>query len=130
MADITFGTWETPDTVNPYIATVDALQAHIDETGNENASVTVVVPKKDAIKTRLLFSKAANGIDKTARVRVNGDAVIEDGTDTGNVRFVFTLTKRHKARKGEGRVTETTEDETPKETETPPTPAPTPRKGK
>lgn len=127
---IEFGTWESPETVNPYIDTINALAAHIKETGNENASVTITVPKGEAIKTRLNVSRAANAIDKTARVRVNGETVIENGTDTGNVRFVFTLTKKHKARKGSEHVA--TETETPdEETETPATPAtPAPKPGK
>jgi hypothetical protein len=120
---IEFGTWESPATVNPYIVTVDEMLEYIESKKDDDGfdpemvSVTVIVPKGEAIKTRLNFSRAANAKDKTARVRVNGETIIEDGKDTGNVRFVFTLTKRHKPRKGaEREATDETPDETPNET--------------
>ena len=99
--------WEPAEKVNPYIEIVKALAEFTDE----NKGYSVIVHKSEAIKTRTDFAKAANAIGKTARVRVNG-ALIE-GTE--NVRFVFTLTKKHKARKGAARNVESPV-ETPVET--------------
>jgi hypothetical protein len=103
MSDITFdfGTWEAPSTVNPYLEVVAALASLDDET----KSYMVVVHKSELLKTRNNLAKAANAVNKTARMRVNGETVIEDGAATNNVRFVITLTNMHKPRKGAKRDT-------------------------
>lgn len=81
---------------NPYAGHIEALIV-----AGEGKAATVIVPTKDALKTRTAFSKAANDKGYTARVRVNAEPVLTDkGKDTGNVRFVFTLTTKHKARRG------------------------------
>jgi hypothetical protein len=140
MADFTFGTWDAPaEKVNPYLEVISALNDYVNESGNTLASYEVRVPKGDAIKTRVAVSKAANAIDRTARVRINGAPIIEDGKDSGDVRFVFTLTNRHKSKSSK---TEDVSEETDMEetedmeevTETEPAPvapvvpAPAPRK--
>lgn len=93
---IEFGTWTAPETVNPYTEIV----AKMIENGPETA-VTVTVPEKDALKTRTLFAKAANAAGKTARIRVKDEPVTDaKGKPTGEVRNVFTLTAKHKPRRG------------------------------
>lgn len=72
---------------NPYTADVKALN----DAGPGKAA-TLVVDDKDVKKTKFKFSKAANAIDRTARVRVTEP--LGDGT----TRIVFTLTEKHKPR--------------------------------
>ena len=94
---IEFGVWESPETVNPYLDTVKAMI----ENGNPDIAATVTVKESDALKTRTLFARAANAYGKTARIRVKDEPVKDaKGKPTGDVRNVFTLTARHKARRG------------------------------
>lgn len=100
---IEFGTFTPVEKANPYIETVTKLN----EAG-ENASVTLTVDATKEKAEHLLFSKAANSIDKTARLRLRDGSKIkygpdEDGTQVatgGTVALTFTLTKRHKNRRG------------------------------
>lgn len=102
-AGIEFGTFETPEEVNPYI---DVIPQMIEQ--GENASVTLTVPATEATRTRTQFSKAAHAHDKTARLRLtdDSDAVYETNENGrrkavgGTVKLTFTLTERHKARRG------------------------------
>jgi len=102
-AKIEFGTFEPEAKVNPYTEVV----AQLAEAG-ENASVTLTVDHDKVIKERNLFAKAANGIDKTARLRDKDESKVKYGTDDegeqvsvgGTVRLTFTLSPRHKARRG------------------------------
>jgi hypothetical protein len=94
--EIQIGDYVETVKVNPYAGHITALE----EAGPGKAA-TVIVPAKDALKTRTAFSKAANDKGYTARVRVNAEPVLTDkGKPTGNVKFVFTLTTKHKARRG------------------------------
>lgn len=103
-AKITFGTWEQADKVNPYIETVKAMI----EAG-EATSLILEIPYDDVVRERNLLSKAANELGKTARLRVKDESAVKaskpdkDGnvTHTGDVKLTFTLTKRHKARRGD-----------------------------
>lgn len=88
-------------TVSPYAAQVktelDALVA-----AGEGKATEVTIPTADAGKFKLVFSKAANAIDKTARYRVeeSDGKTDKDGNPTGNTRLVITLSPKHKPRRG------------------------------
>lgn len=104
-AKIEFGTFEPEVKENPYTETVSQLAD-----AGENASVTLTVSYDEAIKQRNLFAKAANGIDKTARLRDKDESKVKYGTGEdgeqvavgGTVRLTFTLGPRHKARRRKG----------------------------
>jgi hypothetical protein len=103
MAEIIFGDYIPEEKANPYIETVNTLAAYNDE----NKSVTLVVDVNEATRDQLKFQRAANTIQKTARLRVRNEddvrvtGVDEDGNEvkTGNVKLVFTLSKMHKGRR-------------------------------
>ena len=86
---VEIGKFEAPEVENPYTGTVNDLLA-----AGEDAAATITVPTKDAKKTRFKFSKAANKIGKTARVRIS-----TDDAESGTTKIVFTLTDKHKARR-------------------------------
>lgn len=128
---------------NPYDSTVAAL-INANDNAREQAvargedadsvkpkQVAIKVPAKDEKKTRFKFSKAANNVGRTARLRsvtaydANGNEISEEerftpavdgegnpvlnskgkptNTDTAeNVTLVFTLTNKHKARRHQG----------------------------
>ena len=86
---IEFTTFTAPEKVNPYADTV----AKLAEMNDENAAVVITVPTSDAAKHILQFQRAANAIGKTARKRLT-EKVKND------TRVTFTLTERHKARRG------------------------------
>lgn len=125
MAEIEFGTFEAVEKVNPYAETVQKLA----DLNREDASVTITVPVHDEGKTKLAVQKAANAIGKTARIRLTDKSGVknlgtdEDGNDIldGNVKIVFTLTKRHNARRGSkpAEATPVAEGETVEAVETP-----------
>lgn len=94
---IEIGTYVAPVKANPYTETVEAMLK-----SGDNVAATIIVPVKDALKTRTAFSAAANAVDKTARVRVN-EVVKGEGKAPDMHKFVFTLTTRHKARRGQGK---------------------------
>lgn len=85
---IAFGTYEAKKKVNEYDDIVQELLAFDDE----NSSVTIVIDKKDADKTRYKMQRAANAVDKTARLRETNE--MEDG----EVALVFTLTEKFRGR--------------------------------
>lgn len=88
MAEIEFGTFEAPETVNPYNDTITKLIA-----AGENASVVLTLTEDEITKERNKLSKAANAQDRTARLRLTED------TEDGAKRLTFTLTAKHKARR-------------------------------
>jgi hypothetical protein len=82
--------FQEPVKVNPYKADVEALIA-----AGEGKAGELIVPTDQASKARVTYAKAANDADKTARLRIT-----EVDEKKGTTRFVFTLTSRHKARRG------------------------------
>jgi 3-methyladenine DNA glycosylase AlkC len=95
MSEITFGTWAPAAAVNPYADAITKLA----ELNNDAAAITITVDADKAITERNKISKAANDIGKTARLRATVETKGEKGKpDT--VSMTFTLTKRHKARRG------------------------------
>lgn len=100
-----FGEYIAPAKDNPYTE----LVAQLAELDSEKASVTITVDANDAQKEQFKFQKAANAIDKTARLRVTNDedAKIIGKTESGKpkyegtVKLTFTLTHKHKARRGQ-----------------------------
>lgn len=90
MSNIEFTTFEPEAKENPYTQTVEDLAA----LGDPNAAVKVTVKADDSQREQFKFQKAANAISKTARVRAKTEN--EDGTVT----LVFTLTEKHKTRRG------------------------------
>lgn len=84
--------YKVPEKVNPYIQDVAELNA-----AGEGKAGTITVPTKELTKARMLFGKAANAIGKTARLR-NTEG---DGKPDGNTVLTFTLSPRHKARRGD-----------------------------
>lgn len=105
MTDVQFGTWEPEEKVNPY---TDIVAKHIAAAEkNPNASYTLTVDVNDAQKEQFKYQKAANLAGKTAKLRMtdtskvtekpNADGEIER---SGKVSLVFTITNRHKARRG------------------------------
>lgn len=116
----------TPDTaVNPYTEDVAQLLA-----AGENKAGSITVRFKEKAKARNLFGKAANAVEKTARLvgeTITGDAPAEgsEDEDTREVTLVFVLTKLNaKAGKVVGPRAKGDEApaETPAETEAAPTP--------
>jgi hypothetical protein len=103
MAEIIFGDYVPEEKENPYIETVQKLAEFNDET----KSVTLVVDINDLTREQLKFQRAANTIQKTARLRhTDISDVVSNGYDaegneikSGNVKLIFTLTKMHKGRR-------------------------------
>jgi hypothetical protein len=103
MAEIIFGDFEPEEKANPYTEVVQALA----ELNSESKSVTLVVDVNEASKEQFKFQRAANLIQKTARLRIKDESGVsvtgydEDGNEvkTGNVKLVFTLSKMHKGRR-------------------------------
>lgn len=86
-----------PEKVNPFTNDVAELAS-----AGDGKAMEIVVPTVEAKKARFQFAKAANAIGKTARVRsekVDGKAD-KDGNPTGDTTFIFTLSEKHKARRG------------------------------
>ena len=60
----------------------------------------------DAQREQIKFQKAANSIGKTARLRHKDESAVvvtgdgESETKTGEVKMTFTLTEKHKVRRG------------------------------
>lgn len=106
---IEIGDYVEVKTENPYDSTIAALiKANDDAVEADKAKggdgstvhpkqVAITVPKADVKKTKFKVSKAANDVDRTARLRSSVD---NDGGET--VTLVFTLTNRHKARRHAG----------------------------
>lgn len=102
MADIEFTTFEATEKPNPYVEAVENL-AKADDV---NAAAAITVDVNDAQREQGLFQKAANKIGKTARLRMKDESNVtvkgegEDAVKSGTVRLVFTLTEKHKVRRG------------------------------
>lgn len=100
---IEFTTFVPEEKVNPYTTTV----AKLAEAG-EDAAVVITVDANKASAEQFKFQKAANAIGKTARVRHVDDSgaevtgVKDNGKKIykGDVKITFTLTTKHKARRG------------------------------
>jgi hypothetical protein len=105
--EITFGEFVVPETVNPWTDKVKELA----DRNNENAAMTVTVDVNDAQSTQFKIQRAANVIGKTAKLRLKDEADVrvagqdEDGNDVreGSVKLTFTLSKLHKARRGQNK---------------------------
>lgn len=85
-----------PQKVNPYTEDVQNL---ID--AGEGKALKLTVPVADFAKTKLKFAKAANALDKTARVQDVDDSKVivdKDDKEVGDVTITFTLTEKHKPR--------------------------------
>jgi hypothetical protein len=103
MAEIIFGDYVPEEKENPYTETVQKLA----DFNDEKKSVTLVVDVNDSPKEQFKFQRAANLIQKTARLRLTDSSdvkitgVDEDGNEIreGKVKLVFTLTKMQKARR-------------------------------
>lgn len=101
----TFGEFEDVPKANKYIGVVTKLA----EMNSETASFTLTANANDADKEKLAFQQAANEIGKTARLRITDDtnAKVIGKNDKGKpmyegtVNLTFTLTHRHKARRGQ-----------------------------
>jgi hypothetical protein len=94
-------------TVSPYAEMVNTEIDALIKAG-EGKATEITVPTVDAGKFKLVFSKTANGRDKTARYRVeeSDGKTDKDGRPTGNTRFVITLAPKHKPRRGNKTATE------------------------
>lgn len=79
-----------PIKANPYDGDVAALIA-----AGEGKAAELIVPTDQANKARVLYAKAANAADRTARVRLQ-----EEDKKAGTTRFVFTLKERRKPSRG------------------------------
>ena len=103
MAEIIFGDYIPESKENEYHETVQALA----DFNDEHKSVTLIVDVNDAPKEQFKFQRAANDIQKTARLRIKDESDVivegfdEDGNEvkSGKVKLVFTLTKMHKGRR-------------------------------
>lgn len=101
---VEFTTFTAPEKTNPYAADVEKLAA----VGSEDAAIVITVDANAAVKEQFKFQKAANAINKTARLRNTDDsgAKVVGKTESGKpvyegvVKLTFTLTAKHKARRG------------------------------
>ena len=105
--EISFGEFVAPETVNPWTDKVKELA----DLNNEKAAMTVAVDVNDAQSTQFKIQRAANTIGKTAKLRLKNEDDVrvagqdEDGNDVreGQVKLTFTLSKLHKARRGQAK---------------------------
>lgn len=102
--EVVFGEYVEPEKVNPYTDSVSKLAS----LENENASMTITVDANNVQREQLKVQRAANEIGKTARLRNTDDskAKVIGKTDNGKPKYegvvtlTFTLTHKHKARRG------------------------------
>lgn len=68
----------------------------------EGKATQVEVPTRGANRFRVEFARAANQAGKTARIQSSetDGKTDKDGKPSGNTTFIFTLTDRHKQRRG------------------------------
>lgn len=104
-----FGTYVAPNKDNPYEATFVAFNEATKT--NPDASWTVTIDAAKEIVERNLIAQAAHKVNKTARLRARDDSkrqVVGQKEKSGNpvysgeVTLTFTLTDKHKARRGKG----------------------------
>lgn len=121
---VTFGEFVAEEEINPFTDIVNQMHAANNAAGNDKCYVEIECEKGDGLKNRTYISKAANAINRTARIRKNCVPIKDAaGNLTGNVVIGFTLTKKHKARKGSEYVASTqTTDMAEKKPEKVPTP--------
>lgn len=102
-----FGTFETPEKVNPYMETMAAFVEAAEK--NPNAAWTVTLDASKETTERILIAQAANAHDKTARLRNRDDSkrtVVGEREKSGNpiyageVTLTFTLSPKHAQRRG------------------------------
>lgn len=114
---IEFGTFEASEKANEYKEVVQQLA----DLNDESAKVVITVPVGEAQKTQFQVQRAANEINKTARLRLKDESNVrvvgqdDEGNDVheGNVSLTFTLTKKHNARnRKKGVATTNTENAT------------------
>lgn len=103
-----FGTFEQVEKVNPYMDTFKAFAEAAAK--NPEAAWTVTLDAAKETAERVLISEAAHAVDRTARLRNRDDSKrTQIGTreKTGNpiykgeVTLTFTLSPKHKPRRGE-----------------------------
>lgn len=103
-AEITFGEFVPEEKSNPFAGNV----AELAKQDNPNASMIITVDVADAAATQHKIQRAANAIGKTARLRLRDDSAVkvvgtdDDGDEilAGQVRLTFTLTGKHKGKRG------------------------------
>lgn len=125
---VKFGTWKTAEESNEYARPVFDLDAQNDPQATLEVTVDVSVANRD----HLLVQKAANAIGKTARRRLLDESEVkETGKDEngnpilkGDVTMIYTLSPRHKARRGSKRGDEVAEAPADSEAADEPTAAP------
>ena len=96
---IEFTKFEAKEKENPYVETVQALA----EANDPDAAVVITAPVDKAQYERNLFQRAANKINKTARLRFTDESGVsedKDGEKSGDVKMTFTLSNKHKTRRG------------------------------
>lgn len=108
MAGIgSFGTYVAPEKTNKYVDTFAEFARVAQD--NPDASWTVEINAADETKERLLIAEAAHKVNKTARLRTRDDSartVVGQKEKSGNpiyqgtVKLTFTLSEKHKPRRG------------------------------
>lgn len=102
-----FGTFEAPVKTNPYAETMKAFVKAAD--ANPDAAWTVELDAEKETAQRVLIAEAAHAVNKTARLRSRDDSnreIVGQRAKTGNpiykgtVSLTFTLTEKHKPRRG------------------------------
>jgi len=102
MAEIEFGTFTPEVKENPYGEAIKSLA----EQNDPNAAITLRVDVNEASREQNLVQKAANAVGKTARLRHKDESKVttkgegDDAVKSGTVALTFTLTEKHKARRG------------------------------
>lgn len=99
-------TFVAPEAVNPYLDDVAAFAK--DNADKADAAFTIDVPAKDQTRHELWVRKAANAVDKTARLRkadrkeVKVAGQTDKGKDIleGTVYLTYTLREKDKGGKG------------------------------
>lgn len=112
------GTYEAPETVNPYIDDIAGFAEQ--NADNPNAQFEIDVPAKEQSRHEGFIRKAANLAGKTARLRKVDDSGVtvvgktEKGREIkeGTVILTYTLSEQHKA--GQGRKPAEAAEEAPK----------------
>lgn len=103
----TFGTFTPAEKVNPYIETFKAFKDASDKNPATAWTVTLDAAKETA--ERVLIAEAAHSVERTARLRDRDDSkrtVTGTREKSGNaiyagkVTLTFTLSEKHKPRKG------------------------------
>ncbi len=102
-----FGTFKPEEKVNPYLDTMKTFAVASNE--NPETSWTVTLDAKRETPERVLIAEAAHAVNRTARLRNRDDSARElvgerksgNPVYEGKVTLTFTLTDKHKARRGD-----------------------------